>query len=71
MKNKLVGYLYGVVQNGKGPGKQLDRTLDSTESLSDDRGISVSQDHMAGLLPGSQSHWQVLYCHWGIRRSSR
>lgn len=39
MKNKLLGYLCGVVQSGKGPGKQLDRILDSTGSLSDDGGI--------------------------------
>lgn len=39
MKSKLIGYLCGVVQSGKGPGNQLDRTLDSTDSLNDDGGI--------------------------------
>lgn len=45
MKSKLIGYLCGVVQTGKGPGKQLDRTLDSTDSLSDD-GVIASNSLM-------------------------
>lgn len=62
MKSKLIGYLCGVVQSGKGPGKQLDRTLDSTDSLSDDRGIAnnslmpVVKDLLKRETHGAKGH---------------
>lgn len=62
MKNKLIGYLCGVVQSGKGPGKQLNRTLDSTDSLRDDGGMvsnflkPVVKDLLKRETPGAKGY---------------